>query len=341
MAADLNMHMSQEQCTVSVHILHAIGFQQLLSMVLNVLQILQDPTIKDSESPAMRPETDVQADPPTVQQLPQQLPESVQEVVRLHSLDSINALMWPQSRRVSSAGSKSSRSSGHLHLYVDHASDRLHLYVDQPQLQQVLPPQPLTFPRLRSTASINALVWPASRPASSKSSGSQAEAAEDVEEVRSSRDATAATAVAVIKPLPSASSIDALLWPGDEAVEQQHTVSAEHAEHAVLKKVRTFCGLPVRMAAEGTADAPFRTSAVATGTFRAQKQQSLLDRAAAKRALAALLAAAKASEIRGWSPKQRALSPAPSDHAEPAVPAGHVLPSLEDIEALVPMKASR
>ena len=299
------------------------------------MQVLQDVTMLDSESPAMSPEADVQAELPAVQQLPQKLPESVQEIVRLHSLDSINALMWPQSRRVSSAGSRSSQSSGHLHLYVDHASDRLHLYVDQPQLPQLLPPQPPTFPRLRSTASINALVWPTSRPVSSRSGGSQAEAGKDLEEAASSRDATAATAVAVPKSLPSATAIDALLWPGDEATEQQRAEPADHAEHAVLKKVRTFCGLPVRAAPAGTDDAPQRSSAVATATFRVHKQQSLLDRAAAKRALAALLAAAKASEIRGWSPTQRALSPAPSDHA------GHVLPSLEDIEALVPMEESR
>ena len=157
-----------------------------------------------------------------------------------------------------------------------------------------------------------------------------------MEEATPGRDATAATAVAVPKSLPSASSIDALLWPGDEAAEQQPAVPAVHAEHAVLKKVWTFCGLPVRMAAVGTAEAPLRSSA-----FRAHKQQSLLDRAAAKRALAALLAAAKASEIRGWSPKQHAISPVPSDRAEPAEPAGHVLPSLEDIEALVPIEESR
>lgn len=286
-----------------------------------------------AESPAVQPEADVPAAQPAAQQLPQQLLESVQPVVRLHSLDSINALMWPQSRRVSSAGSRrSSQSSGHLHLYVDHASDRLHLYVDQPQLRQVLPPQPLTFPRLRSTASINALVWPTSRPTSSRSSGSRAEAAEDLEEATSSRDTTAAAAVAAPKPLPNVTSIEALLWPGDEAAEQQPAVPAEHA---VLKRVRTFCGLPVQTADVATAGVPLRSS---TGTFRAQKQQSLLDRAAAKRALAALLAAAKASEIRGWSPKQRAISPAPSDHAEPA---GHALPSLEDIEALVPMDKPR
>ena len=312
-----------------------------------MVHILQGPSTMGAESPAICPEADVEAVLPAVQQLPQQqlqqllqqLPEPVQEIVRLHSVDSIDALMWPQSRRVSSAGSRSSQSSGHLHLYVDHASDRLHLYVDQPQLQQVLPPQPLTFPRLRSTASINNLVWPTSKPASSRSSGSQAEAAEALEAATPSRDATAATAVAQPKPLPSTSSINALLWPGDEAAEQQPAVPADHAEHAVLKKVRTFCGLPVRVAAVGTAEAPLRSSAKAT--FGAHKQQSLLDRAAAKRALAALLAAAKASEIRGWSPKQRALSPAHSDRAEPAKPAGHVLPSLEDIEALVPMEKPR
>lgn len=285
-----------------------------------------------AESPAVLPEAEVQAAQPAAHQLPQQLPGSVQPVVRLHSLDSINALMWPQSRRVSSAGSRSSHSSGHLHLYVDHASDRLHLYMDQPQLQQVLPPQPVAFPRLRSTASINAFVWPTSRPTSSRSSGSCAEAVENLEEAISGRETTAATAVAAPKPLPSATSIDALLWFGDEGAEQQPAVPAEHA---VLKRVRTFCGLPVRMADVATAAVPLRSS---TGTFTAQKQQSLLDRAAAKRALAALLAAAKASEIRGWSPKQRAISPAPSDHAEPA---GHALPSLEDIEALVPLDEPR
>lgn len=304
-----------------------------------------------AEPPATTPKTAaVQRDHPAVHQHPQQ-PGPVQEIVRLHSVDSINALMWPQSRRVSSAGSRSSRSSGHLHLYVDHASDRLHLYVDQPQLQSVLPPQPSAFTKLRSTASINALVWPTSRPASSRSSGSHAEAGQDLEEASQDeslgRDATPATAVAVLKPLPSASSIDALLWPGDEAAAQpQPAMPAEHAQ----PQVKAFSGLPIRLTAVGNAEVPYRGSA----TFRVQKQQSLLDRAAAKRALAALLAAAKASEIRGWSPKQRAISPAPSEHAEPAQPAqpaaamaegtsqaGPVLPSLEEIEALVPAEQPR
>lgn len=303
----------------------------------------------DTESRAMCPEANMQFREPNGQQLLQQLPEPVHEMIRLHSLDSINALMWPHSKRVSSAGSRSSQSSGHLHLYVDHVSDRLHLYVDQPQLQQALPPQPMTFPRLRSTASINALVWPTSRPSSSRSSGSHAEAAEDLEEAAgdesTSRGATAVMAVAAPRPLPSAISIDALLWPGDEAVEQQPAMRAEHAAHAELKKVKTFCGLPIRPAAVGTAVVPLSSrSSSSSATFTGQKQQSLLDRAAAKRALAALLAAAKASEIRGWSPKQRAISPAPSDHAELAITAsqaGPVLPSLEDIEALVPVAESR
>lgn len=311
-----------------------------------LLHVLQEPTIKHAESCAMCPEAAF--DQPAAQQHLQQ-PEPVQEVVRLHSLDSMNALTWPQSRRVSSAGSRSTQSSGHLHLYVDHGGDHLHLYVDQPQLQSVLPPQPSLFPTLRSTASINALVWPTSRPASSRSSGSHAEAEQDLEEAShgeaASRDATVPTAVAVLRPLPSASSIDALLWPGDEAAEQpaeqQPAVPAE-------PPVKAFCGLPIRLTAVGTAEVPLRGSA----TFKTQKQQSLLDRAAAKRALAALLAAAKASEIRGWSPKQRAVSPALSGHAEPAQPAatadlegtsqaGPVLPSLEDIEALVPPQQSR
>ena len=194
------------------------------------------------------------------------------------------------------------------------------------------------------------------RPASLQSGGSHAAAGEDLEQAAqddsTSRDATAPTAVAVLKPLPSASSIDALLWPGGNAAEQlqpakpaaqQPAMPAEHAG----PQVRTFCGLPIRLAAVGTAEVPLRGSA----TFSTQKQQSLLDRAAAKRALAALLAAAKASQVRGWSPKQSAVSPAPSDHAEPAQPAaatvegtsraGPVLPSLEDIEALVPAEQAR
>ena len=310
------------------------------------MHALQDVATVDVESHAMCPEAEVPLDQSPPQQLLQQLPESVQEIARLHSLDSINALMWPASRRVSSAGSRSTQSSGHLHLYVDHASDHLHLYVGQPQLQQTLPPQPMTFPRLRSTASINALVWPASRAASSRSGGSHAEAAENLEEGAgpdSVRSEEAATAVAVLKSLPSATSIDALLWPGDAPIEQPPAAHAMPAEAAAgNSQSNAFGTLPFRLTAVGTAEVPARSSA----TFRAQKQQSLLDRAAAKRALAALLAAAKASQIRGWSPRQRASSPALSEHAEPAAPAalakeGPFLPSLEDIEALVPFEETR
>jgi len=270
---------------------------------------------------------------PMSQQLLQQQPQPAHVLPRLYSLDSINALVWPMSRRVSSAGSQA---SSHLHLYVDNGGDHLHLYVDhsEPQLQQRLPPQPMTFPRLRTTASINALVWPTSRPDSSRSSSSQTTAVDDAAEVAS----TAATAAAqhMPRPLPSAASIDELLWPGDTPI----------AQHAALPA-------PVGLVTGAAAELSVRSSA----TFRAQKQQSLLDRAAAKRALAALLAAAKASQIRGWSPKQRALSPvAPTKEEETvaavkdeevaapvkaAVKALVGLPSLEDIEALVPVEEDR
>ena len=301
------------------------------------------------ESHAMCPEAEVPLEQLSAQQLLQQLSESVREIARVHSLDSINALMWPASRRVSSAGSRSTQSSGHLHLYVDHASDHLHLYVDQPELQQMLPPQPMTFPKLRSTASINALVWPLSRPASSRSGHSHAEASQNLEEAarpESARIEEAVTAVAVQKVLPSANSIDALLWPGDDSIEQPPAVHAMPAElAAAASQSNVFSNLPLRLTAVGTAEVPLRSSA----TFRAQKQQSLLDRAAAKRALAALLAAAKASQIRGWSPRQRASSPALSEHAKPAAAAilastskeEPALPSLEDIEALVPIEETR
>ncbi|DBA74159.1 hypothetical protein WJX77_004162 [Trebouxia sp. C0004] len=283
---------------------------------------------------------------PMFQQLLQQLPEPPRVMPRLHSLDSINALVWPTSRRVSSAGS---RASSHLRLYVDDGGDHLHLYVDhsEPQLQQGLPPQPMALPRLRTTASINTLVWPTSRPDSSRSSSSQATAVEDTAEVAS----TAATAAAkqLLRPLPSAASIDELLWPGDTQIAQRAALPAQHAD----VQITAADLLPVGFASRAAAELPVRSSA----TFRAQKQQSLLDRAAAKRALAALLAAAKASQIRGWSPKQRALSPAPPVKEEEtagtvkeeevatavkaAVKAPVGLPSLEDIEALVPLEEER
>ena len=280
------------------------------------------------------------------QQLLQQLPEPAHAMPRLHSLDSINALVWPMSRRVSSAGSQA---SSHLHLYVDNGGDHLHLYVDhsEPQLQQGLRPQPMMFPRLRTTASINALVWPTSRSGSSRSSSSQATAVEDAAEVVS----TAATAVVqhVPRPLPSAASINELLWPGDSPIAQRAASPAQRADIQITAADL----LPVGLASGAAAELSVRSST----TFRAQKQQSLLDRAAAKRALAALLAAAKASQIRGWSPKQRALSPvslAKEEETVAAVKDEEVaapvkaavkalvgLPSLEDIEALVPLEEDR
>ena len=219
----------------------------------------------------------------------------------------------------------------------------------------------MMVPRLRTTASINALVWPTSRPDSSRSSSSQATAVEDAAEVAS----TSATAVVrhMPRPLPSAASIDELLWPGDTPIEQHAASPAQRAEIQTTAadlpaqradiQITAADLLPVGLASGAAAELSVRSSA----TFRAQKQQSLLDRAAAKRALAALLAAAKASQIRGWSPKQRALSPdaltkeeetvaavkeeevaAPG---EAAVKALVGLPSLEDIEALVPLEEER
>jgi len=232
---------------------------------------------------------------------------------------------------------------------VDNGGDHLHLYVDhsEPQLQQGLPPQPMMFPRLRTTASINALVWPTSRSGSSRSSSSQATAVEDAAEVVS----TAATAVVqhVPRPLPSAASINELLWPGDSPIAQHAASPAQRADIQITAADL----LPVGLASGAAAELSVRSST----TFRAQKQQSLLDRAAAKRALAALLAAAKASQIRGWSPKQRALSPvslAKEEETVAAVKDEEVaapvkaavkalvgLPSLEDIEALVPVEEDR
>jgi len=294
----------------------------------------------DMVSHAMCPEADVPLDQAMSQQLPQQLPEPVHVVPRLYSLDSINALMWPMSRRVSSAGS---RTSDHLHLYVDNGGDHLHLYVDQPQLQQGLPPQPSSHPRLRSTASINALVWPVSRsvsrPDSSRSGSSHATAVDELASV--AEDAPTAASQPAMRPLPSAASIDSLLWPGNTPIEQRAVAPAEHAE--VQARPSAASPVPIRLSAVATAEVPVRASS----SFRAQKQQSLLDRAAAKKALASLLAAAKASQIRGWSPKQRALSPvpAPEEVLAPveAVPVKSTvgLPSLEDIEALVPLEEDR
>lgn len=170
---------------------------------------------------------------------------------------------------------------------------------------------------------------------------------EDAAEVVS----TAATAVVqhVPRPLPSAASINELLWPGDSPIAQRAASPAQRADIQITAADL----LPVGLASGAAAELSVRSST----TFRAQKQQSLLDRAAAKRALAALLAAAKASQIRGWSPKQRALSPvslAKEEETVAAVKDEEVaapvkaavkalvgLPSLEDIEALVPLEEDR
>ena len=143
----------------------------------------------------------------------------------------------------------------------------------------------------------------------------------------------------VSKPLPSAASIDELLWPGDIPIAQH---AALHAEHAGFKSTATTAGQPSMQ--PPTLSSPAGVGVRSSATFRAQKRQSLLDRAAAKRALAALLAAGQASQIRGWSPRQRAPSPAPAVEEEPPAPvraAAADLPSVEDIEALVPLEEAR
>ena len=239
---------------------------------------------------------------------------AITAVPRLHSIDSINALVWPLSRRVSSA---SSRGSDHLQLYVDHGGDHLQLFVDHSQ-------QSVTFPRLRSTASINALVWPASRRVSSADGRSPNTAV--AEAIGVIDGTTTAVVDTSFRPLPSAASIDSLLWPGDVS-------SAAHAEPAEIlnePSVSSRFRLPLL-------PLPPPPPRAGPSSARARKQQSLLDRAAAKRALASLLAAAKASQIRGWSPRQQGTSPAPAESApqeaaSAAVPVG--LPSLADIEAL-------
>ena len=143
----------------------------------------------------------------------------------------------------------------------------------------------------------------------------------------------------VSKPLPSAASIDELLWPGDAPMRQY---AALHAEHAGFKSAAITADPPSMQPL--TLSTPAGVGVRSSATFRAQKRQSLLDRAAAKRALAALLAAGQASQIRGWSPRQRAPSPAPAVEEEPAAPvraAAADLPSVEDIEALVPVEEER
>lgn len=134
--------------------------------------------------------------------------------------------------------------------------------------------------------------------------------------------------------LPSADDIEDLLWPAprDMAVVHVQKDSPAPDTQQVLETSAGAGGTAGISVAPTEADSPTRRTRLLQ-----THQKSLLDRAAAKRALAALLAAAKASQIRGWSPRMRPQSPSPPA----SVRASPGLPSLEDIEALVPIKESR
>lgn len=198
-----------------------------------------------------------------IAQLPPQLQAEVRRIApRINSLASIDALLWPESRRISStSGSQAS----HADL------DTLMLARDllQQQAQAMSTAQPAAR-QLRTTASINALIWPQSDSASAHSrvndsnNDSQASVRSvDGNSVSSQQRHTSS------QSLPSAEDIDGGLWPGGISQPRQ-----------------------VGQSTNSTAGPALRARALQT------HQRSLLDRAAAKRALAALLAAAKASQIR-------------------------------------------
>ena len=235
----------------------------------------------------MRPEADVPID-----QLPPQLREEVRRICpRINSLSSINALLWPESRRISSSsgGQASDADMGTLMLARD---------ILQQQSEEMLACQP-PLQRVRTTASINALIWPlSSRSASAHSSGSQATAVADDESgsqasVRSTDGGSYVDQELqqALRPLPSAEDIDGILWPGSDALADapaMHALPAYQPQQpAEIHNLNSSAGIA------GSPESPGRR-ARALQTH----QRSLLDKAAAKRALASLLAAAKASQIR-------------------------------------------
>lgn len=226
-----------------------------------------------------------------IDQLPPQLRQEVRRICpRINSLSSINALLWPESRRISSSsgGQTSDADIGTLMLARD---------ILQQQSQEMLASQP-PLQRLR-TASINALIWPlSSRSASAHSSGSQATAVADDESgsqasVRSTDGGSNVDQELqqALRPLPSAEDIDGILWPGS------HALAGAPAMHALPayqpQQPAEIHNLNRSAGTAGSPESPGRR-ARALQTH----QRSLLDKAAAKRALASLLAAAKASQIR-------------------------------------------
>lgn len=252
-------------------------------------QVIDYSSITVIECHAMCPEADVPID-----QLPPQLQEEVRRICpRISSLSSINALLWPESRRVSSAfGGRASEAD----------IDTLILARDilQQQSDEVLAARP-PLQRLRTTASINALVWPlSSRSASAHSRGSQAASVADNDNENDSRASVRSTdggstvdqeLQQALRPLPSAEDIDDILWPGSDALTDSPALHAGQVSHS-----QVFAEVQTLNTSEDTAGLPEspgrRARALQT------HQRSLLDKAAAKRALAALLAAAKASQIR-------------------------------------------
>ena len=253
------------------------------------LQVIDYSSTTVIECHAMCPEADVPID-----QLPPQLREEVRRICpRISSLSSINALFWPESRRVSSAsgGNASEADIDTLMLARD---------ILQQQSEEVLAAQP-RLQRLRTTASINALVWPlSSRTASAHSRGSQAASVTDNDNENDSRALVRSTdggstvdqeLQQALRPLPSAEDIDDILWPGSDALTGSPVLHAvQVSQSQALAEVQT---LNTSAGTAGLPESPGRR-ARALQTH----QRSLLDKAAAKRALAALLAAAKASQIR-------------------------------------------
>lgn len=237
------------------------------------------------ECHAMCPEADVPID-----QLPPQLREEVRRICpRINSLSSINALLWPESRRISS--SSGGRAS-------DADIDTLMLARDILQLQseELAASQP-PVQRLRTTASINALVWPSSRSASAHSSGSRhAAAADDEDDSQASVKSNDGSVTeqgphTASRALPSAEDIDEVLWPGSNVLGDSPAVHA-----LVVSQPQQALHIQTSDRTAGTAGAP--DSPTRRARTLQTHQRSLLDRAAAKRALASLLAAAKASQIR-------------------------------------------
>lgn len=196
-----------------------------------------------------------------IAQLPPQLQAEVRRIApRINSLASIDALLWPESRRISSA-------SGSHASHTD--IDTLMLVRDllQQQAQAMSTAKPAAR-QLKSTASINALIWPQSASAHSKANDSDSDSQASVRSVDGDSVSSQQRHTSS-QSLPSAEDIDGVLWPGAMSQPRQ----GEPSTNSSAGRARQARALQTH-------------------------QRSLLDRAAAKRALAALLAAAKASQIR-------------------------------------------